>query len=105
LRDGGGDVVHVRELGMHTASDAEILVYAAREGRVVITLDRDFPQMLAFLGAARPSVVLVRQQQLRAAALIEVLTSIWREYEAQLECSCVLTVGSRGTRFRLLPIK
>ena len=37
LRNGGWDVVHVRELDMHAASDAEILVYAAREGRVVIS--------------------------------------------------------------------
>jgi len=90
---------------MHAASDAEILVYAARESRVVVTLDRDFPQMLALLGAARPSVLLIRQQRLRAAALVEVLTSIWAEYEAQLESGCVLTVGTRGTRLRLLPIK
>jgi predicted nuclease of predicted toxin-antitoxin system len=43
LRDESWDVVHVREINMHKDSDAEILVYAARESRVVITLDRDFP--------------------------------------------------------------
>ena len=105
LRESGWDAVHVREIDMHADSDAEILVYAAREARVVITLDRDFPQMVAFLGAARPSVVLIRKQRLRATALVELLTSIWSEYESQLESGCVVTCGSRGTRLRLLPIK
>ncbi len=56
LREDGWDAVHVRETGMRDATDAEILAYAARESRVAITLDRDFPQILALLGAVRPSV-------------------------------------------------
>jgi predicted nuclease of predicted toxin-antitoxin system len=60
LSDLGWEAVHVRELDMHTADDSDILMYAVRESRVVITLDRDFPRMLALLGAARPSVVLLR---------------------------------------------
>jgi predicted nuclease of predicted toxin-antitoxin system len=43
---------------MHEAADDRILDFAARESRVVITLDRDFPQILALTHAARPSVVL-----------------------------------------------
>jgi predicted nuclease of predicted toxin-antitoxin system len=43
LRVDGWDAVHTREIGIHEASDLEILAYAARESRVVITLDRDFP--------------------------------------------------------------
>ena len=36
---------------------------------MVITLDRDFPQILALTLAARPSVVLIRQERLRAAEI------------------------------------
>lgn len=85
--------------------DAEILALAERESRVVITLDRDFPQILALLGAARPSVMLIRQQRLRAAALVDLLTAIWKQYEAELDGGCVMTTGGRGTRLRVLPIK
>jgi predicted nuclease of predicted toxin-antitoxin system len=105
LRDRGWDAVHVREINMHADSDEDILVYAARESRVVITLDRDFPQIVAFLGAARPSIVLIRQQRLRAPALIAILTSIWNQYEPDLDGGCVVTCGMRGTRLRPLPIK
>jgi len=58
LRNNDWDAVHVREIAMSQATDAEILDYAARESRVLITLDRDFSQILALTSAARPSVVL-----------------------------------------------
>jgi len=57
LRNSGWDAVHVREMAMSEAADTEILDYAARESRAVITLDRDFPQILALTAVARPSVV------------------------------------------------
>jgi predicted nuclease of predicted toxin-antitoxin system len=104
LRDAGWDAIHVRELAMQESADAEILEYALLDGRVVVTLDRDFPQILALTLAARPSVVLIRQQGLRAAELVTLLNSIWREHEVPLGEGCVLKVGSRGTRFHRLPL-
>lgn len=47
------EAIHVREIELHKATDIEILDYAARESRVVITLDRDFPQILALTAATR----------------------------------------------------
>jgi predicted nuclease of predicted toxin-antitoxin system len=98
------DAVHVREIGMLEAADAEILDYAARESRVVITLDQDFPQILALTAATRPSIVLIRQQRLRAAELAVLLASIWREHSNALDQGCILKVNARGTRTRLLPL-
>ena len=105
LRGLGWDAVHVRELGMHEAADTEILAYAARESRVIVTLDRDFPQILALTAASRPSVVLVRQQRLRGAETAALVNAIWLEHEAVLDQGCVLKVSARGTRIRLLPLK
>jgi predicted nuclease of predicted toxin-antitoxin system len=105
LRERGWDAVHVRDLRMHEASDAEILDYAARESRTVITLDRDFPQILALTTASRPSVVLIRQQRLRGAEMADLVTRIWLDYESVLDQGCVLKVSARGTRMRLLPLR
>ena len=105
LRDDGWDAVHVREIGMHEAADMEILDYAAGESRVVITLDRDFPQILALTAATRPSVVLIRQQRLRTAEIAALIASIWREHEDVLDQGCILKVSARGTRARLLPVR
>jgi predicted nuclease of predicted toxin-antitoxin system len=42
LRARGIDVVRCEEVGMAEADDDAHLAYATREGRVVITADRDF---------------------------------------------------------------
>ncbi len=105
LRDDGWDAIHAREVGMSEAPDLEILDYAARESRVVVTLDRDFPQILALTSATCPSVVLLRQQRLRAADVAVLIKSIWREYESVLDQGAVLKVSARGMRARLLPLK
>ena len=105
LRAEGWDAVHLREIDMHDASDTHILDYAAHESRAVITLDRDFPQILALTRATGPSVVLVRQQRLRAPDVAALLASIWREYEAALDQGYVVRVSARGARARRLPLK
>ena len=101
LRGEGWEAVHVREIEI----DPEILAFALRESRVVVTLDRDFPQILALTSATRPSVVLIRQQRLRAPELAALITSIWRDHEDTLDQGCVLKVSARGTRSRLLPLR
>jgi predicted nuclease of predicted toxin-antitoxin system len=105
LRDGAWDVVHTREIGMQEATDTEILDYAAKDSRVVITLDRDFPQILALTSASWPSVVLIRQQRLRAAPLAALIVSVWQEHEDALDKGCVIKVSARGTRSRRLPLR
>jgi predicted nuclease of predicted toxin-antitoxin system len=37
LQENSWDAIHVREVGMHDALDADILDYAARESRVVVS--------------------------------------------------------------------
>jgi predicted nuclease of predicted toxin-antitoxin system len=105
LRERGWDAVHVREIGMHDASDVAILDRAAAESPVVVTLDRDFPQILALTSATWPSVVLIRWQRLRAADFVALLTSVWNDHENALDGGCVLRVSVRGTRIRSLPLK
>lgn len=90
---------------MNEATDGEILDYAARESRVAITLDRDFPQILALTAATRPSVVLIRRQRLRAPELALLIASIWRDHESPLEQGCVLKIGARSKRVHRLPLK
>ena len=42
LQEKGWDVVHVDDIGMSRATDAEIVEWAAHEQPVVVTLDSDF---------------------------------------------------------------
>jgi predicted nuclease of predicted toxin-antitoxin system len=52
FRELGYDCRHVSELGLQKASDEQILVLAAEQRRVVITLDSDFHALLAVRGLA-----------------------------------------------------
>jgi predicted nuclease of predicted toxin-antitoxin system len=58
----GHHAIHVRELGMASASDPQVLAKAAADGLTLITADRgDFGRELARIRAIEPSVVLPRQ--------------------------------------------
>jgi len=105
LRAAGWAAIHVRELGQQQASDTDILAAASAESRVVVTLDLDFPQILALPAASRPSVVLIRQRKLRGPAAAELLVKVWEQHEAALDEGCVLKVSQRGVRIRRLPLQ
>ena len=61
LGDAGHDATHVRDIGMASASDQEILEHARSEGHVVVTADTDFPQLLTVESENTPSVILFRR--------------------------------------------
>ena len=89
---------------MAAAEDPEILNYAEADRRVLVTLDRDFPQILAITGRSLPSVILIRQERKRAIAVAELLKGIWSNYEEHLDHGCVLSVAAHSTRIRPLPL-
>jgi predicted nuclease of predicted toxin-antitoxin system len=60
LRAEGWDVLHVLDVRLERAEDAEILDFALRESRTCVTLDHDFHSHLARNRTTGPSVVFVR---------------------------------------------
>ena len=59
LRTVGHDAVHLHELGLDRMADTDILAKARVEGRIVLTHDLDFGDLLAASQALLPSVVLL----------------------------------------------
>jgi predicted nuclease of predicted toxin-antitoxin system len=47
LKEKGFDALHVRDIGMHRASDTEIVLKAKEESRMVLTCDLDFGDIMA----------------------------------------------------------
>ena len=63
LTAGGHHATHIRDYGMASASDQQVIAKAAAEGRTLITADRgDFGRELALTHVVEPSVILLRRR-------------------------------------------
>lgn len=98
----GIDAVHVGDIGYATAEDATILQLARDEQRGVVTLDADFHEMLALSGAAAPSVIRIRIEGLRAAAIVSLLQAVLTQCQSDLEQGAAVTVQERRLGVRRL---
>jgi predicted nuclease of predicted toxin-antitoxin system len=83
----GHDAVHVRNLGLQSATDAIIFQTAVDQNRILISADTDFGAMLTLQNATRPSVVLFRHGAPRkpaeqAALLLANLAAVTSDLEA-----------------------
>lgn len=60
LRQQSHDAVHASDLGLAKALDVEILEFASREQRVILTADLDYPRLLALAQSEGPGLILFR---------------------------------------------
>ena len=98
--------MHVREYGMQSAADDEILERAALEQRVVISADTDFAALLALWSRGKPSLILIRgdvpaQPEEQIRLLVENLPALTDD----LQRGCVAVFRDNRIRIRLLPIQ
>jgi predicted nuclease of predicted toxin-antitoxin system len=106
LTDAGHDAVHVRDLGLASAPDAEILDLAADQGRTIISADTDFGALLAQRRSTRPSVLLVRAiVDLSPDAMAERLVAQLPALASDLSEGAIVALTPRGARSRRLPLR
>jgi predicted nuclease of predicted toxin-antitoxin system len=104
LRDADIDAIHVGEIEMSEAEDADIIQRARDEGRTVATLDADFHTLLALDVANTPSVIRIRIERLRAQALTDLLLKVIAECAEDLQQGSAITVEPSRIRIRRLPL-
>ena len=104
LRDEGWDVLHTGDIGLSRSTDRQILEYAQREERVIITLDSDFHTILALTNASAPSVIRIRLEGLRGPGLAHLIKKIWPKIEPQVKKGAMVTVTESGIRIRNIPL-
>jgi len=104
LVDQGHDAMHVAQLGLHRASDSDIIALAKREARTIITADLDYPRLLAVARASEPSLILFRNGDWTEADVVRRLDEILGGLtETDIICS-IITVDRDRVRRRRLPI-
>ncbi len=102
LRDQGHDSVHVMELGLHRASDDELIVHAKQEARTIVTADLDYPRLLAMARTTEPSVILFRDGEWSEAEVIERIAEVLAALsESDIEQSIIVIERDRVRRRRL----
>ena len=104
LNAAGHDAVHVRQIGLQRALDADIVRRARQEGRVVLTFDLDFGQILALGVADSPSVVIFRLSDETSTSVNWKLEAVITERRAELEQGALILVEDGRYRMRPLPI-
>jgi predicted nuclease of predicted toxin-antitoxin system len=106
LRRGGHDAIHTVDCGLASASDEAILERAASEGRIVVTGDTDFGDLLARSAAGQPSIILFRRtsgKPLEENLLIARALGKPEVCEV-LDAGGIIVVDPRRVRIRKLPI-
>jgi predicted nuclease of predicted toxin-antitoxin system len=105
LAQHGMDAMHVRDFGLASASDEEVLAAALNHRRVLVSQDGDFPRMMAAAVSRSPSIVLLRAQaDDRPEYQAMLLVAAVREHEEALARGCILVVEDHGVRVRHLPL-
>jgi predicted nuclease of predicted toxin-antitoxin system len=106
LTKAGHDAVHVADLGMSRAADADIVRAAVKDDRIIISADTDFGTILAVTGDARPSVLLIRRSSgRRAADLTALLLANLESVADALATGAVVVLDSERVRVRPLPLR
>lgn len=105
LRTLGWNIVRVSEIMDPKSKDIDILTYARRHNKVVITQDLDFSSLLALSGYEKPSVINLRFENAKPDFITSRIIEIVNELEKELDEGIVVSVDEISARYRNLPIE
>jgi predicted nuclease of predicted toxin-antitoxin system len=105
LRYGGHDALHLHEVALDSLADALILKKARAEGRILLTNDLDFGDLLAASGDALPSLAIFRLRSMVPDNVNRHLELLLAHHEFELEQGVAVSVAEDHIRIRRLPIE
>jgi len=104
LRSNGHDTIHLREQGLERAADTVVLQKAREEGRIILTFDLDFGDLMASSKEELPSVIIFRLHDETPQALLPRLKEILLNCSEELEKGALILAGNSRNRIRRLPL-
>ncbi len=104
LRSLGYDAVHLREQQLDRLPDPLIVKKALAEGRIVLTHDLGFGDLLAASRAQLPSVIIFRLKNMRPERVNKHLDEILKRYHTALQEGIIVSVNEKQIRAHRLPM-
>ena len=101
LRRAGYDAVHTHWVGFAAASDTEIVECAIEEGRVIITQDVDYSDIMYKRGLLKPAIVLFRDRRGKPALHRQRLIGALPDITAALAEGAIIVFGDASMRVRM----
>ncbi|MEK6581536.1 MAG: DUF5615 family PIN-like protein [Nitrospirota bacterium] len=105
LNEKGHDAVHASDIGLFKTKDKEILKVARKQGRVIITADLDFPQLLALSHAKDPGIILFRGGNYNEQEMLSLLKRVLDNIKAEKISNSITVVDKVRIRRCPLPIE
>ncbi len=105
LEASGHDAQHALSLGLGTAPDTAIMARAKIEGRIVITADLDFGNLLAMSGETSPGVILFRGGNYSDAEMQDLVRRTLEAVKPDVLQHAIVVVDKRRVRITHLPLK
>lgn len=103
LRASGHDAVHLLDRGLERLTDADVFALAVQEGRVLLTFDLDFGEIMAFGSGPATGVILFRLQDARSPRVQERLAVCLAQASEALQAGAIVVVEERRLRIRHWP--
>ena len=104
LRNLGYDAIHLHDLESDRSTDPAVLQMARNEGRILLTHDLDFGELIAASGANIPSVIIFRLRNMNPRNVNRFIKGIITEHREALEKGAIASVTEGQVRIRLLPL-
>ena len=100
----GFEAAHWSTIGASTASDGELMHWAAEHGYIVLTCDLDFAAILAATQRKYPSVILIRSDILSPRLIGPAVLAAVRQARSELTGGAILSLDAKRARLRILPL-
>jgi predicted nuclease of predicted toxin-antitoxin system len=104
LQKAGFEAIHIRDIGLHAASDSVIFESAFKNGQIIVSADTDFGTLLALQQYSKPSVILFRCTDKQPLSQLSLLLAHIKEIEDALIAGSIVVFEDNRIRIRSLPI-
>lgn len=104
LRQAGHEALHWSAIGAPTATDREILAWAASHDHVLFTHDLDFGAILAATKGRFPSVLQIRAQDVTPEHARDLILDVLHRFADTLSNGALISIDEARARVRVLPI-